>query len=43
MIIAGGPSTPASQTPSVLSTNPSSLKSTRSSPKYQTEPSSAWA
>jgi len=42
MIIAAGPSLPASQVPSVTTIAPA-LKSNTSSPKYQTEPSSACA
>src|SRR5215203_4662918 len=42
MIIAAGPSLPTSQVPSLVTIAPSS-KSATSSPKYQTDPSSAWA
>src|SRR5829696_8011988 len=42
MIIAAGPSLPAIQVPSLVTIAPSS-KSATSSPKYQTDPSSAWA
>ena len=42
MIIAAGPSLPASHVPSVTTMAPS-RKSNTSSPKYQTDPSSACA
>jgi hypothetical protein len=42
MIIAAGPSLPTIQVPSLVTIAPSS-KSATSSPKYQTDPSSAWA
>src|SRR5829696_6401291 len=42
MIMAAGPSLPAIQVPSLVTIAPSS-KSATSSPKYQTDPSSAWA
>jgi hypothetical protein len=42
MIIAAGPSFPAIQVPRVSAMTPS-LKLYTSSPKYQTDPSSAWA
>ena len=42
MIIAAGPSLPALHVPSVTTMAPS-MKSKTSSPKYQTEPSSACA